>query len=128
METVKQAIDAFNRRDIDAFLTFVTPEFEWFPSMVGIVEGGSFRGREGIENYFEESHDTWEELFVLGDEFCDLGNRVVVLGRTRGIGRGSGVQADAPIGMVWDFSRIKLSRVRAYLDHGEALREAGLSE
>jgi ketosteroid isomerase-like protein len=127
-EVVKQAMDAFNRRDVDAFLALVTPEFEWFPSMVSLVEGGSFRGREGVADYFRESRNTWAELSVLGDEFRDLGDRVLVLGRTGGTGRGSGVEADAPIGMVFDFRATKLSRVRAYLDHGEALRAAGLAE
>ena len=65
---------------------------------------------------------------MVGDEFRDLGDRVLLLGRTEGRGRGSGVQVDSPIGVVFDFRDGKMSRVRAYLDHGEALRAAGLSE
>jgi hypothetical protein len=46
--------------------------------------------------------------------------------REEGRGRGSGVEIDAPLGVVDDLRHGKVSRVRAYLDHGEALRAAGL--
>ena len=50
-----RVMDAFNRRDIDAFLQPTTADFEWFPALGMAVEGGSFRGREGVEAYFETS-------------------------------------------------------------------------
>jgi ketosteroid isomerase-like protein len=106
----------------------VTPDFAWFPALPGTVEGDGYQGREGIETYFEEIANTWEELRVLGGEFRDLGDRVVVLGRTEGRGRGSGVQVDSPLAMVFDLLGGKMSRVLTYLDHGEALRAAGLTE
>jgi ketosteroid isomerase-like protein len=127
VEIVKRGIDAFNDRNVGALATLVTPDFAWFPALPGIVEGDGYRGREGIEMYFEEISSTWEELRVLAGEFRDLGDRVVALGRTEGRGRGSGVQVDSPIGVIYDFRDGKMSRVRAYLDHGEALRAAGLS-
>jgi ketosteroid isomerase-like protein len=128
VEIVKRGIDAFNHRNVDLLATLLTPDFAWFPALPGIVEGDGYRGREGIETYFEEISNTWEELRVLGGEFRDLGDRVVVLGRTEGRGRGSGVQVDSPIGVIHDFRDGKMSRVLAYIDHGEALRAAGLSE
>jgi ketosteroid isomerase-like protein len=93
VEVVKRAIDAFNRRDVDGFAELTTADFEWFPSLV-VVEGGRgcYRGREGIEKYFEDVRDTWKELRVLGYDFRDLGDRVLVLSRAEGRGRGSGVR------------------------------------
>ena len=128
VEIVKHALEAFNRRDVSAFLTLVTADYQWFPSMVSVVEGGSFRGREGIEAYFRESESTWDELRVVGEDFRDLGERVVVLGRTEGSGRGSGIPVETSIGMVVDLRNGHLSCVRAFLDHGETLRAAGLEE
>ena len=127
MEIVKWGIDAFNDRNVDLLATLVTPDFAWFPALPGAVEGDGYRGREGIEMYFEEISNTWEELRVIGGEFRDLGDRVVVLGRTEGRGKGSGVQVDSPIGVIYAFRDGKMSRVLAYLDHGEAVRAAGLS-
>jgi ketosteroid isomerase-like protein len=65
---------------------------------------------------------------VLPEEFRDLGDRVLMLGRMTGRGLGSGVPVDAPIGMVFACRGDKISRIRSFLDHGEALVVAGLSE
>jgi ketosteroid isomerase-like protein len=126
VDIAKRAIDAFNRRDADLLADLTTPDFEWFPALPGTVEGGGYRGREGIETYISEIGDTWEELRIFGAEFRDLGDRVLVLGRAEGRGRGSGVPVDTSHGFVVELRGDKVSRVRTYLDHGEALRAAGL--
>ena len=126
VEVATQAISAFNRRDIDAFATLTTPDFEWSPSMVA-VEGETFLGRGGIETYFERLNDAWEKFHVLRDRFRDFGDVVVMLGRLEGRGKGSGIPVDASLGMVFDFRGATISRIRGYLDHAEALRAAGLS-
>jgi len=131
VDIVKRGIDAFNRRDVEALADVVTPDFEWFPALPSTVEGERFsgyRGREGIETYFEDVRSTWEGLRVLGNEFRDLGDSVLVLGRADGRGRGSGIEVDMPLGVIYDFRDGRVSRVRTYLDHGEALRAARLPE
>jgi ketosteroid isomerase-like protein len=128
VEIVERGIAAFNRRDTDALAGIVTRDFEWFPALPSAVEGerySGYRGREGIESYFEDVRSTWEELCVIGDEFRDLDDSVLVLGRAEGRGRGSGVEVDMPLGIVYDFRDGKIARVRTYLDHGEALQAAG---
>jgi ketosteroid isomerase-like protein len=121
-------IDAFNRRDVHAFVEPTTSDFEWLPAIGMAVEGGNFRGRDGVEKYFGEVRDTWEEVRVIAEGFRDLGDGVLLLTRIEGHGRGSGVPVDAPFGAVFDCRADKISRLRSYLDHGEALRAAGLAE
>jgi ketosteroid isomerase-like protein len=128
VEIVKRALDAYNRRDVDLIAAYVTADFEWLPALPGTVEGDGYRGREGIEMYLGEIGETWEKLHVHGDEFRDLGDRVLVLGWADGRGRGSGVDVDSPLAIIFDFRDGKISRSRAFLDHGEALRAAGLAE
>jgi ketosteroid isomerase-like protein len=128
VEIVKEAVDAFNERNVETFVALTTPDFEWFPAMDRLIEGGSYHGREGIEAYFEVVSGSWEEFQVLPDEFRDLGDRVLCLGRAEGRGRSSGVRVDTPLGTVVEFRDGKMSRIRAYLDHSEALRAASLSE
>ena len=128
VEIVKRVIDAFNRRDIDAIFECVNQDVEWFPAMP-VTFGGGLRGREGIESYVREVSDTWEEYRVVGQDFRDLGeDRVLVLSRVEGRGAGSGGLVDTEMGQMFDFRDGKIARVRTYLDHGEALRAAGLSE
>jgi ketosteroid isomerase-like protein len=128
VEVFKRATDALNRLDLDAYVSFCTADYEWFPVLGGTVEGNSFRGREGVEEYFGELRDAWEEFRYVIDDLRDLGDRVLSLGRLEGRGRGSGVQVELPIAVISDFREGKARRTRAFSDHGEALRAARLSE
>jgi uncharacterized protein len=129
VETAKRVIDAFNHRDLDAILKCVNQDVEWFPAMPVTSGGGALRGREGIESYLREVSDTWEEYRVVAQDFRDLGDdQVLVLSRVEGRGAGSGGLIDAPMGQIFDFRDGKISRVRTYLDHGEALRAVGLED
>jgi ketosteroid isomerase-like protein len=127
VETVKRLVDAFNKRDVDAFAEITTPDFEWTTSMAA-VEGEIFWGREGIETYFGRMQESWDEFIALADEYRDLGDRVLWLGRLEARGRSSGVPVGASLDILYDLRDGKISRMHSYLDHGEALRAAGLSE
>ena len=128
VEIAVKSIDAFNRRDVEALVELSTPDVERFPPMFGALDGGSFRGREGIEMSLEDVRKAWDEFCILSEEFRDLGDRVLMLGRVTGRGRESGVEVNSPLGAIYDFRGDKISRFRGYLDQGEALRAAGLEE
>lgn len=128
VEVAERTMDAFNRRDVDGFVQALAADFEWFPALGMAVERGSFRGRQGVEAYFEALRATWEEVRLVAEEVRDLGESVVWLGRIEGQGRGSGVRVDAPMGAVLDFRGGEVWRARSYLDHGQALEAVGLEE
>jgi ketosteroid isomerase-like protein len=128
IEIAKRFVDAFNRRDLDALMETVTPDFAFFPAMADTIDGNSFQRRAGMKAYFVDVDSAWEELSLIYDEYRDLGDRVLTLGRLEGRGRGSGAVVEAPQGAVGDFRDGKLSSVRSYLDHAAALRAAGLTE
>ena len=88
----------------------------------------SFLGREGVEKYFEELRDTWEEIRLVAQEFRDLGDRSLFLGRLEGRGRASGAPVESPFAAVFDFRGSQCSRIRAFPDHDEASRAASLTE
>src|SRR5439155_15152253 len=123
-----RATDALNRRDWDAFYGLITPDFEWLPAMPGAVAETGYRGREEFKGYVLEVEATWQYLRAVMEEFRDLGDRVVLLGRMEGRGRASGASVDTPVAEIMDFRDGKLARDRVFLDHAEALRAAGLSE
>jgi ketosteroid isomerase-like protein len=129
VEIVKVLMDAVNRRDIDTYAGVTTSDFEWFPVFAARVEQDVYRGREGVDTRLGEIGEAWQGVpRVVPGEFRDLGDRVLMLGRVEGRGRGSGVPVDAPLGMLFEFRDGQVSRMRGYLDRGEALRAAGLSE
>jgi SnoaL-like domain len=88
VDTLKRAIDAFDRRDIESLALLVTSDFEWFGALLGSVEGGSYSGRDGMERYFADAADTWEEFRSVTGEFRDLDDRVLAVGRLEGRGKG----------------------------------------
>ncbi|HME03536.1 MAG TPA: nuclear transport factor 2 family protein [Solirubrobacteraceae bacterium] len=128
VEIAKALTEALNRLDVDAWAELSTADFEWFPVLGGTVEGKSFRGPEGIEDYFGELRDTWEEFRVIIDEFRDLGDSVLALGRLEARGRGSGVPVALPLSVLGDYREGRIWRSRAFSDFGEALRAAGVEE
>jgi ketosteroid isomerase-like protein len=126
VQIVKRALDGFNRRDAQALMALSTSDCEWLPGIGGAVDGRVYRGHRGIEMWLGESYDAWETQRLHGDEFRDLGESVLLLGRTEA--RGRGVEVNAPLGAVFDFHDGKIRRLRTYLDQDEALQAAGLAE
>lgn len=129
VERARRAVEAYNRLDVDLLLDANAHEdFEWYPAMPGAVEGRGYRGRQEIGAYLEEIRCTWEHLRVVDAVYRDLGDSVLVLGRIEGRGLGSGVEVDAPIGVLFELRGDTAWRSRAYLDHDQAMRAAGLKE
>jgi ketosteroid isomerase-like protein len=125
VELARLAIEAFNKRDVEAFAALTTPDFEWSPSMVAI-EGQVFRGGEGIRAYFASLEDAWGEFRILPDSFREAADTVLMLGGLRGRGKNSGVTVDESLGMVFDLRTGEIARIRGFLDHAEALRASRL--
>lgn len=128
LEIVKRLMEAVDRRDIDALAEVTTHDLEWFPVFAARVEGDPYHGREGIETFLGEVDETWEEFRPIPEEYRDLGERVLGLGRLITRGRGSGVPVESPWGGVYDLRDGRVARIRTYLDHAEAIQAAGLAE
>jgi ketosteroid isomerase-like protein len=128
VELVKRALDAFNRRDVSAFDEFYLPDFEWFPLTMGAVEREGFRGREGWLRYLQIVRATWEEFRVVGEEFRDLGQTVLIEIRIEARGKSGGVPVIARNTLVCDLRDRKIRGMRSYADHEEALKAARLDE
>ena len=127
VELVQRLLKGFNERDVDGFAAVTTADFEWSPSVVA-VDGEVFRGRDGIEAYFERMADAWAEFTTLTEETRDLGDRVLWVGRLRGRGLSSGAPVDVPLSILYDLREGKICRMHSFLDPDEALQAAGLAE
>jgi ketosteroid isomerase-like protein len=129
VDVAKRAVDAFNRRDVDGFFAeLATRDFELYAGTVRALGGDVHRGREGVERFDRDRSENWEELQTVAEEFRDLGDGVLVLGRQVGRGKSSGAEVDAPVAMILDFRADRIWRYRAYFDRAEGLRAAGVSE
>jgi hypothetical protein len=65
---------------------------------------------------------------ALFPQITDLGERLIATGHLSARGAQSGGETRTRFAYVVDYENRKATLVRAYLDHGEALEAAGLSE
>ncbi len=127
MELCRRAFAAFAARDVEAILEVMDEEVEFLPVTANLTTGGiPYRGHEGMARYFEDVGRVWDELRVYPNDFRDMGETVVALGRIHG--RGGGMIIDRPTGWVWRLRAGKIVFGRVYANQEEALRAAGLGD
>jgi ketosteroid isomerase-like protein len=125
VELVRKAVAAFNARDTEAVLSFIDPEVEFESA----AEHKTYRGIQGMRQYREDSDAVMEGFHTEGDQFLDAGgDRVVHLYRIVGEGAGSGVPVSRDGAILWQLQDGRLFKGKVYLDKGEALEAAGLTE
>ena len=121
---VRRLNEAFDARDIEAFLAEYHPDAEVVVLRSQLV--GAYRGHEGIRRMLAEVVDTAPDFEARIDEIRDCGNRVVVLGRQRAtVG---GVPFDRVLAEVYEIESGKVARSEAFSTTEQALEAAGLSE
>jgi ketosteroid isomerase-like protein len=130
VEAFKRAIDAYNRRDIDAVLKEIDPEVEWLGAVQTLVEGKAkvYRGHAGVRQWVRDIDETLADIRLEFFEIRDLGDRLVASGRLRARGKASGAETESPFACVVDSKNGKATRVLSFLDPKEALEAAGLRE
>jgi uncharacterized protein len=117
VEIVQRSYAAFARGDLDGVLGDMDPDIEWRQAQ-GLPHGGTYRGLAEVRrNIFDPlAEEWWDEFSADPDEFLDAGDEVVVLGRYRGVAKGSGKRLDVPFVHVWTLRGEKAVRFRQFLD------------
>ena len=130
VEAFTRALDAYNRRDVDASLEIFDPMVETHPLNLAMFtqEATVYRGHSGIREFIRDVDEVLPEMQVEPLEIRDLGERIVARGRLHARGRASGAEIESPISWVVDFTNGRVIRMRDYLDFAEALEAAGLRD
>ena len=128
VEIVRRGFEAYAKRDVDGFLSYLDDGFELRSAIVGGAEGKVYRGHEGVRSWIADSDDSFDQLTIELSEFRDLGDRVLVFGRISARGRESGLEIDSPTGWVCAVRNGKLVKAEGFLSRAAALEAAGLSE
>jgi ketosteroid isomerase-like protein len=105
-----QAAAAWTRRDLDASVIRYDPGAVLH---IEVIEGRAlldlepvYRGSDAARNFVETFHAAWSDLRVQPAWICDLGNdRLVLLQRAAGRGRGSGIELEDEVGHLLRFER-----------------------
>ena len=128
VELVYRAHDAFNRRDIDAFLALFDPNVEFTPIILRMEGGDAYRGHDGVRSWWENLLGVYPDFSTEIEEVRDLGDVTVA----RLPVRGHGVESEAPMEQVtWQVVESRDNKViwwASFLSEAEALEAAGLRE
>jgi ketosteroid isomerase-like protein len=127
IELLQRAFEAFNSRDVSPLAEIADPEFEMVTRVVRL-EGRSFRGLEGVQEYWRFLDEGWREISFEFEDAKEAGEHLVVDYRMRGVSLDQGVPVDQPVSMLVTFKADKLLRLQTFFDPTEALAAAGLLE
>ena len=128
VELHHRVMDAFNRRDLGAYLALTDPEVEFTPYEVSVQGGEPYRGHAGVRNWWEESFAVFPDLRAEVYEIRDLGDRTLVQGRLLGQGAGSGASIERALWATVGWRNKKIVWWGTFDNEAEALEAAGLSE
>jgi ketosteroid isomerase-like protein len=128
VEIVKGGHDTFNRRDLGGYLALHDPDEEFTPYERAIEGLGPYRGHDGVRRWWSEALSIVPDFRVELDEVRDLGDLILVRGRLRGHGAGSGAAFDRAY---WGLFRCRDGQIvwwHAFQTEVEAIEAAGLAE
>ena len=129
VEIVRQAVEAFNREDADAFVALAGLNVEWEDAIFWSGVTRTYRGRQELREWFNQVLEPWESLHVEVEEITEAANDGVFYCLfLTGRGKGSGVDTELRVWAVNWFADGKVSRRRVFRERDEALEAAGLTE
>jgi ketosteroid isomerase-like protein len=126
VEVVRRIYESWGRGDFRAGTDLCDPAIELvlrpeFP------DAGVYRGPGEIEKYMRQDFlADWEGAAILGEEFVDAGDSVVVRVNQRATGPGSRVPVEMRYYQVWTFRGPTVIRIESVREREEALEAAGL--
>ena len=128
VELLERAYDAFNRRDLDAFLEVMDSDVELIPFERAIEGGGAYRGHSGVWSWWKDAFAVLPDFRVEPVEIQDLGDWTLTRGHLRGHGAESGAVFER---VVWHLARWRDGKQiwwSAFDSEADALEAVGLSE
>jgi ketosteroid isomerase-like protein len=127
VEVVRQAFTAFNDRAVEELVQLSDPDCEWLPFRAQL-EGMTYRGHAGVRQFVSDMDEDWEVFRIDPLEFHDRDERVMVVGRVKALGRGSGVDVDSVAGFVFELRAGRVAKIVSYSDPAAALEVMGPRE
>ena len=129
VQIARRAWEAFQRGDMDAFVSFWDPEIVYDLQHFHNWPESSYHGVDGIRRFLTEWLEMWGEYEVDVEEVLAAPDgRVVSLFTHRAKGGQSGLPIVLPMAHIVTLRNGKVIRFDVYDDRAEALAAAGLRE
>jgi ketosteroid isomerase-like protein len=117
--TLRRHYEARARGDWDTVLALYSSDTVWDDRRLR-PEGAIHRGRDAMVAEMRAWFGTWHDYGWTVEEMVEVGDQVLVVGRERGVGKGSGVEIDHRVGLVVTLRDGLIIETKVYGDPEEA--------
>ena len=123
----RRLVEAFNARDIEAWIALCDPRVE-FHTMMG-VGVAVYHGHEGMRRWHRDLEEAWgDDLRIEPEAYFDLGEQTLAFNLLKGRGRHSGVDVEMAYAQLVKWRGGLMAYFRAYAQREDALNDLGVSE
>jgi ketosteroid isomerase-like protein len=126
VELYYRGIDAYNRRDLDAFLALMGDEVEAVSRLVAME--GDYHGHAGIRRWWDNLFEVLPDVAIEVIEVRDHGDLTVAAIRLRGHGVGSNTPFEEAVWQLAEWRHGKCVWWQVFPTEAEALEAVGLRE
>jgi len=127
VELYRRGIDAFNRRDLKAFLALADPDVVGV-SRVLAIEGGTYHGHDGARDWWNNLLEVFPDFTIEVVSVRDAGQLTLSELRNRVHGEGSAAPLEESVWQVSEWRDGQVLRWQMYASEHDALEAAGLEE
>ena len=120
---IQAAYDAYARRDFAAIISLYDAQCILEQSSL-LPWGGTYHGHIGLQQFFERLTQAIDTQIV-DETLFEAGDKVISIGRTKGIARQTGTSFELPAVHVYTVSGGRISRFEAYVDTPAMLQALG---
>jgi ketosteroid isomerase-like protein len=64
VQIVRESVDAWNRKDLEGLLEYLSPEWEWHPARLYPGTDAVYRGKEGFTRFWKSFREAWVSIRV----------------------------------------------------------------
>ena len=116
VQIVKKAYAAFGRGDIQGLLALFAENIEWISPGEGLPLAGTYRGLARVAGFFQKVSEMVEISFFEPREFVAEGDRVLVVGFSRGRVKATNRTFENNWVMAFTVRNGKVTNAREYID------------
>jgi len=128
IDVLRDAVKAYNARDVDAFVVYFDPTIE-LHSAFSAVGGAVYHGHEGLRKFFRDFEETWgDEIHIEPEAYFDLGEQTLSCYVLHGRGLHSGVDVEMPSALVASWRDGLIVYLKAYAHREDAFAELGVTQ
>ncbi len=121
VEMVRAGFETLAQEGLEGILPLIHPEFEMTTPPGLAAEPDTYRGREGMQRYWDSFGDGMEGIGFAARDFEDLGEgRVLATAVLRGRGRSSGIEVSQEVVLVWEVRDAMAYRIHVFATIEEA--------